>query len=132
MAFQIGQSDSLTRTITSEDIELFAKASGDNNPVHLDEEFAAKSRFGKRVAHGMLSASFISALLGTKFPGSGTIYLKQSLAFLKPVFIGEVITVTATVTAYRPDKHILTLATVCSNQAGEKVIDGEAVVMVAG
>jgi 3-hydroxybutyryl-CoA dehydratase len=131
MAFEIGQSGSLTRTISAHDVDLFARASGDTNPVHLDEEFAVKTRFGKRIAHGMLGASIISALLGTKFPGTGTVYLKQTLAFLKPVAIGDVITATATVTAYRADKHILTLATVCTNQDGEKVIDGEAVVLVS-
>jgi 3-hydroxybutyryl-CoA dehydratase len=131
MAFEIGQSASLSRTITAHDVDLFARASGDDNPVHLDEEFAKTTRFGKRIAHGMLSASLISALLGTKFPGNGTIYLKQTLAFLRPVAIGETITATATVTAYRPDKQILTLATVCTNEAGEKVVDGEAVVLVS-
>ncbi len=130
MAFVEGQASSQTRTVTAEDVEKFAEASGDTNPVHLDEAYAAKSRFGKRVAHGMLSASYISALLGTKFPGPGTIYLSQTLKFSRPVFIGDTIETRARVTAYRADKKILTLATECVNQNGEVVTSGEAVTLV--
>ncbi len=131
MGFTEGQTASLTRTVTAEDVERFAEASGDNNPVHLDEAFAAKSRFGKRIAHGMLSAGYISALLGTKFPGQGSIYLSQTLKFSRPVFIGDTIEVRARVTAYRADKKILTLATEAVNQNGETVTSGEAVVLVS-
>ena len=131
MGFTEGQTASLTRTVTAEDVERFAEASGDNNPVHLDEAFAAKSRFGKRIAHGMLSAGYISALLGTKFPGQGSIYLSQTLKFSRPVYIGDTIEVRARVTAYRADKKILTLATEAVNQNGETVTSGEAVVLVS-
>lgn len=131
MGFEIGQSASLTRTVSAEDVDRFAAATGDVNPVHLDEAYAATTRFGKRIAHGMLGASYISALLANKFPGPGTIYLKQSLTFTKPVFLGDTVTVTATVTAYRPDKHILTLETIGTKQDGARVFEGEAVVLVA-
>jgi 3-hydroxybutyryl-CoA dehydratase len=129
--FTEGQTSTLTRTVTAEDVERFAIASGDTNPVHLDEAYAAKSRFGKRIAHGMLSASYISALFGTKFPGPGTIYLSQTLKFSRPVYIGDTIEVRARVTAYRPDKKILTLATEAVNQNGEVVTSGEAVLLVS-
>ena len=115
----------------AEDVEAFARVTGDANPVHLDEAYAAKSRFGRRIAHGMLAVSYISALLGTEFPGPGTIYLSQSVSFRKPVFLGDTLTVTATVTAYRPEKSILTLATECRNQDGEKVLEGQAVCLVS-
>jgi 3-hydroxybutyryl-CoA dehydratase len=101
------------------------------NPVHLDEAYASTTRFGKRIAHGMLTASYISTLLGTRFPGPGTIYLKQDLAFLHPVYLGDTIEVHATVTKYRADKQVLTLQTECWNQHGEKVLSGEAVCLVA-
>ena len=131
MEFSLGQSRSLVRTVLAEDVEAFARVTGDTNPVHLDEAYAANSRFGRRIAHGMLAVSYISALLGTEFPGPGTIYLSQSVSFRKPVFLGDTLTVTATVTAYRSDKSILTLATECRNQDGEKVVEGQAVCLVS-
>jgi 3-hydroxybutyryl-CoA dehydratase len=129
--FSIGETASLTRVVTAQDVEAFARVSGDENPVHLDEAYAATTRFKTRIAHGMLTASYISALLGSRFPGPGTIYLKQELAFLRPVYLGDTIDVRATVTQYRSDKQILTLETDCMNQRGEKVISGEAVCLVA-
>ncbi len=131
MGFDVGQRASLTRTVGAEDVERFAAATGDVNPVHLDDAYAATTRFGRRIAHGMLGASYLSALLANTFPGPGTIYLKQSLTFTKPVFLGDTVTVTATVTAYRADKNILTLDTVGTNQDGARVFEGEAVVLVA-
>lgn len=128
--FAIGKSVSLVRTVTAADVEAFAALSGDTNPVHLDASYAATSRFGRRIAHGMLVASYISTLLGTKFPGTGTIYMNQTLAFLRPVFLGDSLTVTGTVSAYRSDKSIVTIATVVTNQAGEAVLRGEAVCLV--
>jgi 3-hydroxybutyryl-CoA dehydratase len=130
VTFTIGDRATFSRTVTPELIERFADASGDTNPQHLSDEFSAGTRFGKRIAHGMLTGSFISALIGTKFPGPGCIYMSQTMKFLKPVFIGDTIDVVATVTAYRPEKGILTLETVCSNQAGDNVLTGEAVVLV--
>jgi len=128
--FFVGQSASLTRSVTAEEVETFSRATGDVNPVHLDEAYAAHTRFGRRIAHGMLIASYISALLGTKFPGPGTIYMSQALKFLRPVFLGDEVTVTVTVSAYRADRAILTLDAVVRNQRGEKVLGGEAVCLV--
>ncbi len=128
--FFVGQSASLTRSVTAEEVETFARATGDVNPVHLDETYAARTRFGHRIAHGMLIASYISALLGTKFPGPGTIYMSQALKFLRPVYLGDEVTVTVTVSAYRSDRAILTLDAAVRNQRGEKVLGGEAVCLV--
>ncbi len=130
MDYLEGQSASITRHVTAEDVEAFARVSGDVNPVHLDAEYAAHTRFGKRIAHGMLAVSYISAVLGTRFPGPGTIYLSQNVSFLKPVFLGDTITATVSVSKYRPEKGILTLITECFNQMGEKVVDGQAVCLV--
>jgi|SRR5579871_1758265 len=129
--FYVGQTASLRRTVTASDVEAFARVTGDNNPVHLDESAAAATRFHHRIAHGMLVASYISALLGTEFPGPGTIYVSQTLSFLKPVFLGDSLVVSATVLKYRPDRAILTMATAVVNQRGEKVLSGEAVCLVA-
>jgi len=118
------------KTITVADLDGFAAITLDTNPVHLDEAYAKTTRFGGRVAHGMLAASLVSAVLGTRLPGPGTIYLSQSLAFKGPVRIGDTLTATATVTAMRADKPIVTLATTVENQRGELVLSGEAVVLV--
>jgi 3-hydroxybutyryl-CoA dehydratase len=128
--FHVGQSGSLRRTVTETEVEAFAAVTGDKNPVHLDESYAAGTRFKHRIAHGMLAASYLSALLGGQFPGPGTIYVSQSLNFLRPVFLGDVLTVSATVTAYRPDRALLTLETVVLNQHGKKILAGEAVCLV--
>jgi acyl dehydratase len=128
--YREGQSASITRHVTAEDVEAFARVSGDTNPVHLDAGYAATTRFGKRIAHGMLAVSYISAALGTRLPGPGTIYLSQNVSFLKPVFLGDTITATVSVSKFRPEKGILTLITECFNQAGEKVVDGQAVCLV--
>jgi len=125
----IGQSASFTKRITESDINAFAEISGDFNPIHVDEEAAKKSVFGRRIAHGMLSASFISAVLGMYLPGEGTIYLGQNLKFLKPVDIGDEITAKVTVAeVVNEDKGIYKLSTQCFNQKEEMVIDGEATV----
>ena len=117
-----------SRTITEADIIEFADVSGDHNPVHLDEEYAAQSMFGGRIAHGLLAASMISAVLGTKLPGPGSVYLGQTLKFLAPVRIGDTIEASVEVIAVRKDKHILTLRTDCVNQDGTLVLTGEATV----
>ncbi len=131
VAYELGQTDSLIRSVTAAEVERFAEASGDTNPMHLDETFAATTRFGRRIAHGMLGASYISALIGTRFPGPGTIYMSQTLNFTAPVFLGDELTVTATVIRYQADKQILTLATTVTNARGRQVIGGEAVCLVA-
>jgi 3-hydroxybutyryl-CoA dehydratase len=128
MNIKIGDTVSLTKTITEDDVQKFGELTGDFNPVHFDEEFARNTRFGKRIAHGMLSASLISGVLGNKLPG--TIYLSQTLKFTAPVYLGDTVTVRATVTNIREDKPIVTLETICTNQNGDTVIKGEAVVLV--
>jgi 3-hydroxybutyryl-CoA dehydratase len=126
---QIGMSASRTKIITDADIRAFAQASGDMNSVHLDEAAAARSRFGRRIAHGMLTASVISAVLGNELPGPGTIYLGQDLKFKAPVFIDDTITATVELTAYREDRRIATFRTTVTNQDGVLVLEGEAVVI---
>jgi len=130
MSLQLGASATRTLHMTAEMIETFAQLSGDTNPIHLDEAYAATTPFGKRIAHGILSASVISATLANQLPGQGTIYLGQSLRFKKPVYVGDTLTATVTVTAYREEKKIATLDTRVTNQEGVLVIEGEATVLV--
>lgn len=130
MTLQVGDTDSLTKTITDDDIRAFADLTTDHNPVHLDDDFAKTTRFGRRIAHGMLSAGLISAVLASKLPGTGTVYLSQSLNFVAPVYPGDTVTARVTVIKVREDKPIVTLETVCTNQRDEPVIRGEAVVLV--
>ena len=130
MKFEIGDSASISKTITDRDIQAFADVTGDHNPLHLDDEYAAKTRFGSRIAHGMLSASLISSVLANELPGAGSVYLGQTLKFVKPVFPGDTVTARVTVTAIRDDKPIITLETVCVNQHNEPVLKGEATVLV--
>ena len=126
----VGANAETSKTITSEDILSFAQATGDFNPVHIDDEAAKKSPFGERIAHGMLSAGLISAVLGMKLPGPGVIYMSQSLRFVRPVKIGDTITARAEVTEVMTAKKRAKLATTCRNQKGEMVLEGEALVMV--
>ncbi|KCZ46119.1 MULTISPECIES: bifunctional enoyl-CoA hydratase/phosphate acetyltransferase [unclassified Hyphomonas] len=126
---KVGDTASLERAVTENDIELFALVSGDVNPAHLDAEFAAKDIFGKPVAHGMWTASLISAVLGTTLPGPGCIYLGQTIAFTKPVFPGDTVTATVTVLEKQDKKRLVRLETVCTNQDGETVLKGEATVI---
>jgi 3-hydroxybutyryl-CoA dehydratase len=130
MNFRLGDTASHSKVICDADIRAFAELSGDFNPVHLDDEFARTTRFGRRIAHGMLGASLISTVLGTKLPGQGAIYLSQTLQFVAPIFPGDTITAKATVTKIKEGKPIITLETVCENQRGETLIKGEAVVLV--
>lgn len=125
-----GQKASLSKTITAGDVERFAELTGDLNPIHLDDTAARRTRFGKRVVHGMFGAALISAVLGTRIPGPGTIYLSQSLQFLAPAFLGDTLTATVTVVGVRPDKRIVTCETQCTNQRGATILRGEAVVLV--
>jgi 3-hydroxybutyryl-CoA dehydratase len=125
----VGQTASFGKTITEADILLFAGVSGDTNPVHINAEVAAASIFKERIAHGMLSASLISTVLGTRLPGPGTIYLAQNLKFKAPVRIGQTVTATVTITALDAAKKRVTLNTVCTVE-GKAVIEGEATVMV--
>ncbi len=126
----VGQSASLSRTITEADVAAFAQFTGDLNPVHLDEAYARTTRFGRRIAHGMLSASLIGAVLGGHLPGPGSIYLSQELRFRAPVFIGDTVTARVEVVRVRDDRPLVTLATTCHNQDGELVIEGQAVILL--
>jgi 3-hydroxybutyryl-CoA dehydratase len=127
---EVGQNAEFTKTISSEDVARFAEITGDFNPVHLDEAVAAKSRFGGRIAHGVLTAGLISAALAGKLPGPGSIYLSQTLRFKGPVRIGDTVTARVEITELIVPKRRVKLSTVCRNQEGDVVIDGEATVLV--
>ena len=126
----VGMSESFSKEVSDSDIVGFATVSGDTNPVHLEEDFARQTRFKERIAHGLLSASFISAVLGTRLPGPGCIYLSQNLKFRAPVRIGDTVTAKATITDIDWDKGKVSLETVCT--VGDKVVvDGEAQLLVS-
>ncbi|MDX2437568.1 MAG: MaoC family dehydratase [Acidobacteriota bacterium] len=127
-----GDTASRTLAISDDMIRAFAEVTGDTNPVHLDDGYAAGTQFGRRIAHGMIAAGMISATLANDLPGPGTLYLGQTLKFKQPVYPGDTITATVEVLTVRPDKPIVTLDTVCTNQDGDVVLEGEAVVRVAG
>ncbi len=128
--FTLGQMATFTKTIAEADIYAFAGITGDFNPLHVNAEFAKHSRFGERIAHGMLSAGLISAVLGMRLPRPGAIYVSQTLQFVKPVRIGDTITAKAEVTAYQAERHLLTLRTTCVNQREETVVEGQSVLLV--
>ena len=120
----------MTKTISEADVALFADLTGDLNPLHLDEDFAKRTRFKGKIAHGILSAGLISAVLGTKLPGPGSIYLRQSLNFLKPVRVGDTITATVRVSRFSEKERVVTLETGCTNQDGVEVLEGEATLLI--
>jgi acyl dehydratase len=130
MNMKVGDCASLSKVFTEEEVIQFSVISTDTNPIHLDEEYAAASIFGKRVVHGMLVASLFSGLIGVELPGKGSIYLGQSITFKAPVPIGEKVTAKVEIINMREDKPIITLRTTCVNQTGELVVEGEAVVKV--
>ena len=130
--FAIGQTAELRRTISEADVITFAALTGDFNPVHVDAAAALASSFGERIVHGMLTASLLSTVLATQLPGKGAIYLSQSLAFLRPVKLGDTVTAHVEITGIDPEKRRLTLATSVRNERGKHVIDGEAVVQISG
>jgi 3-hydroxybutyryl-CoA dehydratase len=125
---KVGDAAEFTKTISESDVYLYAGVTGDLNPAHIDEEYAKKTFFKTRIVHGMLSAGFLSTVLGNRLPGPGNIYIRQDLRFLAPVRIGDTITARAEVIEIIPEKNRARLATFCLNQDGEKVLDGEAVV----
>jgi 3-hydroxybutyryl-CoA dehydratase len=128
---KVGDRASFMKTVTAEDVEAFARVTGDTNPLHLDEAYAARTRFGKRIAHGMLSAGFISAALGTKLaPDTVVVYLSQQLRFRLPVALGDTITASVEVTAVDAEKGVVTVQTDCTNQDGASVVKGEATVLL--
>ncbi|MDI3522085.1 MAG: hypothetical protein PWR31_1592 [Bacillota bacterium] len=125
---KVGEKASFTKTVTEADVVAFAGITGDFNPVHINAEYAKKSFFKERIAHGILTAGFISAALGTQLPGPNSIYLKQDLSFTAPVKLGDTVTATVEVTAKRDDKKLITLSTIVTNQRGEVVVKGEALI----
>ena len=130
MELKIGDTFSTTKQITDSVVHAFAELSGDYNPIHLDEEFARNTRFGRRIAHGMISGALISAVLGYELKDRKIVYLSQTMKFVAPVFIDDTVTATATVTNIREDKPIVTIETVCTKQSGEMVVKGEAAIMI--
>lgn len=130
MDIKIGDRFTTTREITDELIRAFAEVSGDFNPIHLDEDFAATTRFGRRIAHGALSGALISAVLGHEFRERKIVYLSQTMKFTAPTFIGDTITATGNVKSIRESKGIVIFDTVCTNQHGEVTVQGEAAVMI--
>ena len=131
LGISVGDTASFEKQVTEDDIVAFARATGDEQPLHLDDAHAAKTRFKRRIAHGMLSAGVVSAALGTKLaPHATVIYLSQSLRFLKPVFPGDTVTAKLEVTAVDPDKRLVTCSTECLNQDGDSVLTGEATVLL--
>lgn len=124
--YYVGQTASVTRTISESDVYLFAGVTGDLNPAHTNEEYAKTTHFKTRIAHGMLSAGLISAVLGMQLPGPGTIYTGQTLKFLAPVHIGDTITATAEIKSLDLERNRVVLTTTCTNQEGTMVITGEA------
>jgi len=126
---KVGMAVSYSQTVTDADIKAFAGISGDNNPVHMDQEYASESQFGNRIAHGLMSASYFSALFGTKLPGPGCVYVEQNLKFLRPVFIGDTVTASVYVTEVDKNKRRVFFKTVCE-VSGKKVIMGKAEIYV--
>jgi len=126
---RLGMEETFTKAVTADDVQSFADVSGDTNPVHLDEVYAISTSFGGRIAHGLLTASFLSTILGTKLPGPGAIYVSQSLNFRAPVRIGDRVTARARVVSMCVEKFRVTFECECLVD-GETVVDGEAVVLV--
>lgn len=126
----IGDTATSTKTVTDTDVVLYAAVTGDLNPMHVDEAIAGASRFGARIAHGMLTAGHLSALMAAQLPGPGAVYVSQSLRFVRPVRIGDAITSRVEVRELFPAKRIVQLATTCSNQHGKIVLDGVAMILV--
>jgi 3-hydroxybutyryl-CoA dehydratase len=125
---EVGNADEFTKTISESDIYLFAGVTGDLNPAHINETYAKDTFFKSRIAHGMLLAGFISAVIGMKLPGPGAIYIRQELKFLAPARIGDTITARVEVTHIRAEKNRITLKTTCTNQDDALVMDGEALI----
>ena len=126
---EIGQAATIEKTLDKQTVEAFASVSEDYNPIHLDEDFAKTTQFERPIVHGVLASSLISGLLASKVPGAGSIYLGQSLKFVRPIFVGETVTAKVEVTSVRDDKPIAVISTQVLNANGEVAVDGEATVM---
>ena len=130
MRYPVGMKASFSKTVSEADVTSFAGLTGDFGALHVDAEYARRTRYGKRTAHEIMAAGLISAVLSTRLPGPGAVCLSQQLEFLAPIFIGDTITAQVEVTAWQPEKYILTLKTVCSNQDARQVVTGQAVLML--
>jgi len=128
---KVGDTASFEKTVSAEDIVAFARVTGDEQPLHLDDEYAKTTRFKRRIAHGMLSAGYISAALGTKLaPNATVVYLNQTLRFMRPVYPGDTISAKLEVTSVDTEKRFVTCTTECVNQEGQTVLTGEATVLL--
>ncbi|MDD5368367.1 MAG: MaoC family dehydratase [Anaerolineaceae bacterium] len=127
---QVGQRATFSKTLTEADVSAYAGLVADFNPHHVDAEYARRSKFGQRTVHEMLTGGLISSVLSNKLPGPGSVYVNQQLEFLAPVFIGDTVTAVVEVTAWQPEKRLITLKTECINQEGRQVITGQAVLIV--
>jgi 3-hydroxybutyryl-CoA dehydratase/enoyl-CoA hydratase len=127
---KVGDTASITRLFTDEDVRLYADLSTDHNPVHLDEDFAKQTQFGQRIVHGMLVSSLFSALLGEHLPGHGTIYMSQNIQFKAPVYLNTPVIATVEIVNIREGKPIVTLQTTCVDESGKLLVTGEAVMFV--
>jgi len=125
----VGMKASVRKTITEADVILYSGITLDINPAHLDEEYAKTTMFKHRIAHGMLTAGLVSAVLGTKLPGEGSIYMGQELKFTAPVYFGDTIEATVEIVELIPDKNVVVLSTTCTNQGGKEVLKGQAKIM---
>ncbi|MBR8701143.1 (R)-specific enoyl-CoA hydratase [Fusobacterium sp. DD29] len=126
---ELGMKATVTKTITEGDVTLYAGLTLDINPAHLNEEYAKTTMFKHRIAHGMLTAGLVSAVLGTKLPGEGSIYMGQEMMFTAPVYFGDTITATAEIIELIPEKNRVILSTICTNQEGKVVLKGQAKIM---
>ena len=126
---KVGMKESVSKTITETDVILYAGITLDVNPAHLNEEHAKQTMFKHRIAHGMLTAGLVSAVLGTKLPGEGSIYMGQDLKFTAPVYFGDTITATAEIIELIPEKNRVILSTICTNQEDKVVLKGQATIM---
>jgi acyl dehydratase len=123
--FTVGQHVTFTKTFTDDDVRRFVEITGDVNPLHVDDAFAAQTRFGRRVLHGMLTASIFSTMVGMLLPGTGAVYRSQTLAFLRPVYVGDTVTAHFVVRAVDRVRHRLDIDSWIENEAGERVIEGK-------
>lgn len=130
--FYIGQEASTEKQFTKRDVLAFAEISGDQNPLHIDADFAGKSRFGRNIVHGILVTGLISKVIGTQMPGEGSIYLEQKVSFKKPVYVDDTVTASVKITEIAPEKGIIALETNVYNQDGQLVISGFAKVLYEG
>lgn len=126
MQLRVGQTARLTKTVTDADLRLYAEITGDYNPLHFSDEFAARTRFGRRVAQGGIAAGLLNALVAMELPGPGTVFMSQSLTYRRPAYVGDTLTATVEILALKADKPVCHLAFAVTNQNGETVLDAEA------